>query len=74
MLGQRVSLRTELAAALPPVLGDRIQLQQVVINLVMNGLEAMAPVTDRAARDAYSVAAARSRRGTRGGAGLRHRD
>jgi signal transduction histidine kinase len=29
------------------VLGDRIQLQQVVINLVMNGLEAMAPVTDR---------------------------
>ena len=47
MLSQRVSLRTELASALPPVLGDRIQLQQVVINLVMNGLEAMAPVTDR---------------------------
>jgi len=42
-----VSLRTELASTLPPVLGDRIQLQQVVVNLVMNGLEAMAPVTDR---------------------------
>jgi NO-binding membrane sensor protein with MHYT domain len=47
MLSQRVSLRMELASALPPVLGDRVQLQQVVINLVMNAVEAMAPVTDR---------------------------
>jgi C4-dicarboxylate-specific signal transduction histidine kinase len=47
VLSQRVSLRTELASALPPVLGDRVQLQQVVINLVMNAIEAMAPVTDR---------------------------
>jgi PAS domain S-box-containing protein len=43
----RVSLRTELAPALPTVLGDRVQLQQVIINLVMNGIEAMQPVTDR---------------------------
>jgi C4-dicarboxylate-specific signal transduction histidine kinase len=42
-----VLLRTELASALPPVLGDRVQLQQVVINLLMNGVEAMAPVMDR---------------------------
>jgi signal transduction histidine kinase len=42
-----VSLQTELAPALPMVLGDRVQLQQVVINLVMNGIEAMQPVTDR---------------------------
>jgi C4-dicarboxylate-specific signal transduction histidine kinase len=42
-----VSLRTELASALPPVLGDRVQLQQVVINLLINGVEAMAPITDR---------------------------
>ena len=42
-----VSLRTEFAPALPTVLGDRVQLQQVIINLVMNGIEAMQPVTDR---------------------------
>jgi signal transduction histidine kinase len=41
------SLRTELTSALPPVLGDRVQLQQVVINLLMNGVEAMASITDR---------------------------
>ena len=43
----QVSLRTELAPALPMVLADRVQLQQVIINLVMNGIEAMQPVTDR---------------------------
>jgi len=42
-----VSLRTELAPALPMIIGDRVQLQQVIINLVMNGIEAMQPVTDR---------------------------
>jgi PAS domain S-box-containing protein len=43
----RVSLRIELALALPMILGDRVQLQQVIINLVMNGIEAMQSVTDR---------------------------
>jgi C4-dicarboxylate-specific signal transduction histidine kinase len=43
----RVTLRQDLSPALPSVLGDRVQLQQVVINLVMNGLEAMASITDR---------------------------
>jgi PAS domain S-box-containing protein len=47
LTGHGVSLRTEFALALPPVLGDRVQLQQVVINLVMNGVEAMKSVTDR---------------------------
>jgi PAS domain S-box-containing protein len=47
LTSHRVSLRTELAPALPKILGDRIQLQQVIINLVMNGIEAMQPVTDR---------------------------
>jgi two-component system sensor kinase FixL len=44
---QRGVLRTELSAALPPVLGDRIQLQQVILNLVLNGIEAMQAVTER---------------------------
>ena len=42
-----VSLRLDLAPALRPVLGDRVQLQQVLINLVMNGIEAMGSVDDR---------------------------
>jgi signal transduction histidine kinase len=42
-----VSLRTELVPSLPTILGDRVQLQQVIINLLMNGIEAMQPITDR---------------------------
>ena len=42
-----VALRTELADDLPFVMGDRIQFQQVILNLVMNGIEAMASVADR---------------------------
>jgi PAS domain S-box-containing protein len=47
LTSHRVALRMELAPALPMILGDRVQLQQVIINLVMNGIEAMQPVTDR---------------------------
>jgi signal transduction histidine kinase len=47
LISHQISLRTELAPALPKILGDRVQLQQVIINLVMNGIEAMQPVTDR---------------------------
>ncbi|HWC19472.1 MAG TPA: ATP-binding protein, partial [Terriglobales bacterium] len=41
-----VLLRTELANDLPIVMGDRIHLQQVILNLVINGIEAMRGVTD----------------------------
>jgi len=41
------SLRLDLAPAVPPVAADRVQLQQVLINLVMNGMEAMTSVADR---------------------------
>jgi signal transduction histidine kinase len=47
MQRQRVSLKTQLSDDLPPVLGDRIQLQQVVLNLVMNGIEALSGVVDK---------------------------
>ncbi len=47
LASHRISLRTELAPGLGPVLGDRIQLQQVILNLVINGIEAMQPVMDR---------------------------
>ena len=47
LFSHRVALRLELAPALPPVLADRIQLQQVILNLVINGIEAMQPVKDR---------------------------
>jgi PAS domain S-box-containing protein len=47
LISHRVSLRMELAPALPMILGDRVQLQQVIINLVMNGIEAMQSVMDR---------------------------
>jgi PAS domain S-box-containing protein len=45
--GNHVALQTQLSDELPLVLGDRIQLQQVILNLVMNGIEAMSAVTDR---------------------------
>jgi signal transduction histidine kinase len=43
-----VVLRTELAAGNRPVVGDRVQLQQVLLNLILNGLDAMKTVTGRA--------------------------
>jgi signal transduction histidine kinase len=43
----QVVLRTELSSDLPPVLGDRVQLQQVLLNLLLNGIEAMDSITDR---------------------------
>src|SRR4051812_33861701 len=42
-----VELRTQFQDQLPPVKGDRVQLQQVVLNLVMNGIEAMHAVQPR---------------------------
>jgi C4-dicarboxylate-specific signal transduction histidine kinase len=39
-----ISVRTELAADLPQVMGDRVQLQQVLMNLIVNGIDAMKAV------------------------------
>lgn len=43
----RVTLRLELAPGLPAVRADRVQLQQVIINLMVNGIQAMAGTDDR---------------------------
>jgi signal transduction histidine kinase len=46
-LKYEVSTRTQLTRPLPEVTGDRVQLQQVILNLVKNAIEAMGAVTDR---------------------------
>jgi C4-dicarboxylate-specific signal transduction histidine kinase len=48
LLRHDVVLRTELTAEDEPVMGDRVQLQQVLLNLIMNGVEAMRGVAERA--------------------------
>jgi PAS domain S-box-containing protein len=45
-----VTLQTQLQPALPPVLGDRVQLQQVVLNFILNAVEATS-IVDRHRRD-----------------------
>jgi PAS domain S-box-containing protein len=44
---KRVTLQLELAPELPAVLGDRVQLQQVMLNLILNAIEAMSTIEDR---------------------------
>ena len=41
-----VTIRTDFTPDLPRVSGDRVQLQQVILNLVMNGIEAMSSIND----------------------------
>jgi C4-dicarboxylate-specific signal transduction histidine kinase len=50
LAAQRVTPQLELAPSVPPIVGDRVQLQQVIINLVMNGAEAMQAIADRSPR------------------------
>jgi PAS domain S-box-containing protein len=47
---RRVMVETDLGQNLPPVRGDRVQLQQLILNLLLNGIEAMDPVTDHPKR------------------------
>ena len=44
---KKVGIRTELGANLLAVTGDRVQVQQVLMNLILNGIEAMSSVEDR---------------------------
>jgi signal transduction histidine kinase len=63
-LRANVSVQTQLARGLPPVLGDRVQMQQVILNLIINAFEAMEGVegardllisTDKAESDGVLV-------------------
>src|ERR1700727_3722968 len=45
--GHRVRAKTETTVDVPLVLGDRIQLQQLMLNLIINGIDAMSMVNDR---------------------------
>jgi PAS domain S-box-containing protein len=58
----RVSLRTDLSSDLPRVTGDPVQLQQVLINLIMNAIEATSSSTDGRRREIL-IRSARNRDG-----------
>jgi len=47
LLNNRVSLQLDLSQGLPNIMGDRVQLQQVVLNLIINGIQAMSSTDDR---------------------------
>jgi len=55
-----VSVTMQLADGLPHISGDRVQLQQVVLNLIMNGIEAMSEVTGRSRELMISTSAVES--------------
>lgn len=61
MLLHRVALVTELSSSPLHILGDRVQLQQVVINLILNGIEAMEEPDDR--RQAMAIRSKRDDEG-----------
>jgi signal transduction histidine kinase len=44
---EQITLRVDLAAKLPDIVADRIELQQVVLNLIINSIEALRPVSGR---------------------------
>jgi C4-dicarboxylate-specific signal transduction histidine kinase len=45
---REISVVTRLSGGLPQVMADRVQLQQVILNLIVNAADAMASITDRA--------------------------
>jgi PAS domain S-box-containing protein len=47
LLTSAVAVHTELASDIPTVLGDRVQVQQVMLNLIMNGIDAMTAISGR---------------------------
>jgi C4-dicarboxylate-specific signal transduction histidine kinase len=62
-----VSVRTQLAEGLPPVRGDRVQLQQVILNLIVNAVQAMSGVGEGARELQIGIEAVPSEGGVRVG-------
>lgn len=56
----RVAMRTELLDDLPPIRGDRVQLQQVILNLIVNAVEAMSGISEGERELVISAAKAES--------------
>lgn len=56
LLSHRITLHNDVPAELPSVVGERVQLQQVLLNLIMNAIEAMSSVDDRERRLAVIAA------------------
>jgi signal transduction histidine kinase len=50
-----IAVQLELGAGLPPIHGDRVQLQQVILNLILNAVEAMRSVDEAAAPRELSI-------------------
>jgi signal transduction histidine kinase len=47
LMSHRIAVTVELGKEIPHVLADRVQLQQVILNLIMNGVDAMGAIEDR---------------------------
>jgi C4-dicarboxylate-specific signal transduction histidine kinase len=62
-----VSVRTQFAEGLPPVRGDRVQLQQVMLNLIVNAIQAMSGIGEGARELQISIDAVPSEGGVRVG-------
>jgi len=58
LIGRRVTVTCQFASELPAIMGDRVQLQQVALNLILNAAEAMA-VSEEGLRRLFIVTAAR---------------
>ena len=73
LMKNSVSAQTQLAEGLPLIQGDRVQLQQVILNLILNAVQAMSGITERTRELLISTERDGIGRRARHGAGFRAR-